>query len=370
MRQITEAPPELPPHIDPDVARLTMALLEKQPDGRLQTAAQLLQILDEIMGRLALFAPGSVRVSGPPPGLINAPMPPAPPLPGDAAAAAETEPEEPTAGLNLSWGAALGVGAGLLVVGALAGGYLGASFGADPSQGKTARAASTVDDGPPAATAGKPSAELEALLAKAAAADVDAIKKLEQRPPEQRTAPEWLALARGRIELERYPSALDAYEKALFKDPKLGKDRTLLRHIRQAAGRKDTGLRALGIAEQQLGPEGADILYDVWVATRAKTEATSVARALVYGDEVRKKATPALNVVLDLREAQNCEDYKKLLPRVALKGDTRTLRVLQKLKQTHGCGTMAREDCWGCLRKSDELDKTIALVQKRPQPRF
>ena len=106
---------------------------------------------------------------------------------------------------------------------------------------------------------------------------------------------------------------------------------------------------------------GADVLYNVWVATRAKTAATQLAKQLVYSPTVRAKASPALGVALDLREAKDCE---------AIKGDTRTFRILRPLLVKRGCGPRKRDDCYECLREGSALGDAIAASGARPEPSF
>ncbi len=234
------------------------------------------------------------------------------------------------------------------------------------------RHAAAADSGPVHAPAASTTLgdnpKLAELLARASMGDLDAIEALEARNPKQRSAGEWLALGRGRMHLDHEKAALRAYEKALDLDPSLSKDATLLRHVRRAAGHDDTAAEALRIASLRLGSAGADILYSVWVSTKAKTPTTQLAKQLVYSPEVRRKASPALDVALELRKAQSCEDYKKLLPRATLSGDTRAFRILEPLTVKRGCGPGKKDDCYPCLRRSSALDDALGACRRHREP--
>jgi tetratricopeptide (TPR) repeat protein len=208
------------------------------------------------------------------------------------------------------------------------------------------------------------------LMGRASLGDAEAIRALEARPERQLSAPEWVALGRGRMELGDPAMALDAYGKALAIEPSLAQDRVLVAHVRQAAGEEATAEAALRLAALRLGSAGADLLYDVWVATRSKTQGTQLAKQLVYSREVQTRASPALLVTLDLRQAESCERIQRLLPRAILHGDTRALRVLQPLTRKQGCGPGRRQDCHSCLRQDDSLENALQSAKRRMEPTF
>jgi hypothetical protein len=94
-------------------------------------------------------------------------------------------------------------------------------------------------------------------------------------------------------------------------------------------------------------------LYDVWIGTRERTETTALASELVYSEEVKKKASPALAVVLELRQEENCEKVIELLPRAREHADRRAIGQLKKLQLRRGCGDDELDDCYPCLRTLD-----------------
>ncbi len=116
------------------------------------------------------------------------------------------------------------------------------------------------------------------------------------------------------------------------------------------------------------GSSGADLLYDIWTGTPSRTEVTTLAQALVYSNDVKQKASPALAVALDLRVADSCEEKRRLMPLAERDGDRRALHLLTKLRRKYGCGPKGRLDCHGCLRGDDALDNAINAVKDRKPP--
>ncbi len=355
--QIKTPAPPLPDFVDPELSAITMKLLEKDPADRIQTAAEVRGLLEDVLHRIApreMFSSVSIvsdvrRSSADTarPGVLDAPG---------------VEPGAP--GRRSSRGR--GVAIAVVVVGIAAAG----------AWTLRSRLRPVADDAPSAsATAARPGLSapdpvIAPLIARASTGDKDAVDELERRRPADRSVAEWIALARGRMELGRTKPALEAYGKALDLDPSLAKDLTLLHHVRRAADDDATAEEALRVAALRLGSAGADILYDVWVATKAKTTTTQLAKQLVYSADVRSKASPALDVLLDLRATESCEDFKKLLPRATLNGDTRALRILQPMMFKNGCGANKSEDCYPCLRGDDALADAVAAVKKRREPTY
>ena len=114
---------------------------------------------------------------------------------------------------------------------------------------------------------------------------------------------------------------------------------------------------ALKLADDHLKSRGADILYEVWVGTKARTPITQLANELVGRADVRGKASASLSIALDLREAKSCDDYHALLPRAVRHGDRRTAPLLSRL-------TKEVEEC----ELETEVESAIAAARERPSP--
>ena len=191
-------------------------------------------------------------------------------------------------------------------------------------------------------------------------------KLLEGRAPESLTVSELLELDDARAEKER--DAAKALRERLAKEPEAFKDKTVLRDLRKYTDNADTAREALAAMAAASGPQGADLLYEIWTGTQARTDTTELARALLFTRDVRSKASPALSVALDLRQAETCEKNKEILPRALKEADKRALHLLTKLTATKGCGPKKKDDCFQCLRGSDELKSTISAIKTRKTP--
>jgi len=195
------------------------------------------------------------------------------------------------------------------------------------------------------------------------------LAKLERRPPESLTARELAMLADARSDALR--KTAKTLRSKVEENPALAKDPALQTELMRLADDSRTSGDALSAMAVVEAPLGADLLYEVWTRTPVRTDATDLARALVYSTDVRPKASPALSVALDLRVAESCEQYKAILPKALKDGDRRSAQLLAKLNAKRGCGATKREDCYACLREpGDELKATINAVKSRRAPSF
>lgn len=207
---------------------------------------------------------------------------------------------------------------------------------------------------------------LPSLVERAEQGDPNAIEQIEKRPDTERTITEALAWARGKSALKQHVMASIA--KQLRSDLPLSADRETLGRLRPFTEDPETATEALAILASLRTPMSADMLYDVWVRKREKTDAAQLAKSLLYTPEVRDSASDALAVVLDLRAATTCEQVKDILPRAQQKGDVRSLHLLGKLNSRYGCGRRGGQDCYACLRGTTAIGDAIAEVRRRPAP--
>jgi len=348
---LTQPVPPLPEDVHPKLAAFVMELLVKHPDERLQTSEEAIRRLDQVLGALGVSHPSFAMFS----------LEELESLGGQPAGPA---PSSHRSMVPFLVGAVL-----VLVVVVPIAVYTTLRLSVPPAVGSMSSATPSAS----AATTGEMDPKLAALLAKAASGNPEALAEVEGRPDEGRVVAEWVALARGRMATGRLREGIEAYDRALAVDPSLAADRSLLAQIREAAKHEKAGAAALRLAATRLGADGADLLYDVWVATKAKTKITALAKQLVYSADVRQNATPALSVALKLREAEDCEEFKRLLGEVTLSGDRRVVRILAQLQAKTGCGKGMREDCYGCLR-DDETEETLrnalATARNKSAPTF
>jgi hypothetical protein len=132
----------------------------------------------------------------------------------------------------------------------------------------------------------------------------------------------------------------------------------------------DTSRETLELIARTPGSQSVDLLYEVWTGTTGKSDATKLAEALVYTDEIRKKASKGLAIALDLRVAESCETNQAILPRAIAEGDKRSLHLLGKLNAKKGCGPKKLSDCNPCLRKDKQLADATRIVRSKNAPKY
>jgi hypothetical protein len=193
-----------------------------------------------------------------------------------------------------------------------------------------------------------------------------ALQALEKKKPEELGAEEALSMASAKEQNAR--EDVRALVGRLAADPGLAKDPAVVSSLLAFTHNPQTARDALAAIARLPGPLSADLLYEVWTGTAERSDATELARALLLGRDVRPKASPALSVALELREAESCEDNAKLLPRATDLGDKRSLSPISRLLRKTGCGPGKRQDCYPCLREGDALKNALIAVKKRREP--
>ncbi|MEO6599992.1 MAG: hypothetical protein ABIQ16_08990 [Polyangiaceae bacterium] len=204
------------------------------------------------------------------------------------------------------------------------------------------------------------------LLERVASGDDAAIKELSAKPLPELRVEEAISLSLGQSAQD--VRAARALRDRIDHDPGLIKDPDVLAQLRRNTDAPETARDALAAMANVPGPISADLIYEVWTATASRTTATDLARSLIYSKEVRAKASKALAVALDLRDADTCEKSRDLLPKATSDGDHRASHSLNKLTRKYGCGANKRQDCYACLRDGKALDDAIKAVKARREP--
>jgi hypothetical protein len=219
--------------------------------------------------------------------------------------------------------------------------------------------APTVSAAEPASTS--PATTSLSPLDRVAAGDPSAMEAVSSRTPEDRRLAETVALAKGHRVIKRHE--IEQYRAKLLEQPDLLKNRGELRKLRSYVEDREIAVEALSVIADLPGPIGPDMLYDLWIGNPKRTETTMLAEELVYSEEVRAKASPALAVALDLRAAKSCESVVDILPRALQYADKRASSSLKKLLIRRGCGQKRVEDCYACLRPLDHNKKAVNVLQ-------
>lgn len=206
----------------------------------------------------------------------------------------------------------------------------------------------------------------DAPLDRARAGDQKALSILERQKPQERSADEAVALATGKI--AQSVAAVGKLRARLAADPGLAKDPKVVADLRRLAQEPDTSRDALAAMAALPGQLSADLLYEAWTSTAERSQVTELAQALLLSRDVRPKASPALAIALDLREAETCEANAKLLERSIDVGDKRAFAPMSRLLRHNGCGPTKRDDCYACLREGDLLKRALTAVKLRREP--
>ena len=107
------------------------------------------------------------------------------------------------------------------------------------------------------------------------------------------------------------------------------------------------------------GTAGLDLLYDV-ARWRPGTKASKRAMDILQRPEVTARLTPALKVLLDLKQA-SCSGKRAMFGRVGEEGDTRALRELVMLRDAE-CNRW-RDPC--CFTENAALLSAIRSLKAR-----
>jgi len=269
-------------------------------------------------------------------------------------------PQPPKSPLPVIFGSLGGlvVGAGVTLAAFSVGGGEPAPEGSASASASSAPVAS--------ASAESPKKKGTSLPERALAGDKAAIKELEKRPREERTAEESFAwdLVSGNLKREEI--------KSIAKKIKLSKlyarDKNTAAKLRELSEDRQIGMDVLRMLTEVEGAIGADLLYSVWIGSRKSTDATKLAEELLYTKTMRAKASKGLNVVLDMRaatDANDCEKMKGILEQAKEHGDNRSHRPMLRLFNKRGCGERKKDDCWKCFRDTDLLKDAIAAARNR-----
>jgi serine/threonine-protein kinase len=115
----------------------------------------------------------------------------------------------------------------------------------------------------------------------------------------------------------------------------------------------------------KLGSQGLDILYEI-VSTRGGSKAASRATEILRSKDVIERASPALRVAMELRDASSCRERLDLLERARTEGDTRAVAVLDNMRQLD-CVSKSGECCFKTNPAVADAIKQIYARLRSPQ---
>jgi serine/threonine-protein kinase len=139
--------------------------------------------------------------------------------------------------------------------------------------------------------------------------------------------------------------------------------RELVRVVMRAASKFETSEDAFSLLEGQLGADGIDALLELSESKDIPATTRAAAVRSLAKPAVRANATGATAVLLELSAASGCEAKREVLVRVGAQADARALPALTAMRNTRGCGSRGRHDCYRCLRGDDTLERAIAAAR-------
>jgi serine/threonine-protein kinase len=396
--RMAERAPEanVPPEIDAIVTRL----LAKEATGRFADAREFIDVLDAAAaqlaarGRIAELALAPMSMGGPRASIVSTADTSGP---RSAVAVGPTSLAHPPAavttgqpGLATLVGASLGnvlksappwMTPRMLVVGASAVGalLLGVIIVMVAMSGHgdaaPAASASASASGSVAATPQRPADPKVDEIIAAAQAKIDkgdfatAIDELTAvEPKAAERADVHQLLERAYTGVRNTPSAMREADLWLAVDPSAATtDVKLQEDVRNAALFRDAQDDAFVLLESRMGMRGIDILYDIayGASGRLYPQAAQRAKRSLDLDDVRRRASPALNVLLAFRDAKTCDQKHALLDDAGSKGDARLLPMLQQYQGTRGCGFLGRSDCYPCMHRDHALSDAMSAIEQR-----
>jgi hypothetical protein len=166
---------------------------------------------------------------------------------------------------------------------------------------------------------------------------------------------------------KNHAGAISAATRLLSAAPAFATDNDVEQALIMAAnGPPNASAVALDLISTKLGARGPDLLYELLISPNIGKLPKDRAARLLREPSVRKLASPALLIAIDLKNTQPCA-RKPLYARAREHGDARSMVFLKPMAATTGCGFLKRNDCFGCLEPRKELFETIAAIQKRLQ---
>ncbi|HMJ51141.1 MAG TPA: serine/threonine-protein kinase [Polyangiaceae bacterium] len=339
--------------VPPELESVVRKLLEKDPQSRYASAAEVISALDGAMLSAGFDAVPEIA-AGPPPEALSqeAVAPTSAPAPFDTRAAAIDRAAAPLSGM-----------AKLVEMLPADGRFPRWAYVAFPALGLifvlilvllSARASPSAEDS--ATEAPADSASTEARPGDSAAREVTMeVAGLD--------ASGWRMNLRNAARRKEWPAASEAVLTLLRLDPTAFRDHDVQAALRNTAvGLEDTGGAAsdkfFDTLSAQAGSDGLDLVYDV-ARFRAGTKAGKRATEILRRPEVMLGGSPALKVLFDFREA-SCVGRRDLFSRMAEQGDERALGELVAQRDAD-CGR--RDPC--CYKESRALGTAIRSLKAR-----
>ena len=195
----------------------------------------------------------------------------------------------------------------------------------------------------PAGSAAAPNADEVVVAAEAKikkgdyATAIDALTELGKANPDR--ADVHMLLEQAYTGAHDAQSAMREADLWLRADPKAATYPHLQEDVRNAALVGEVQDGAFRLLETRMGMRGIDILYDIAYGKSGSMYPQAMARAKRELDspDLRKRASPALAVLMAFRNAKTCDEKHALLEAARDEGDSRLLGQLEPYESAPGC---------------------------------
>ncbi len=387
-KHLNEAPPPLPRHVSPRLARLVMRLLEKKPEARPASAQEVQDELHTLRSGLAARAADDAtkfwraavhfvahtwaRVYSKLAALGRHVARRFGPVSARTFAALERRiPALAVLRRPLAFGRHR-VRLGVLLAGA--GVVLGVMVGAGLLVG--AEDAPSVEMAPAAAleapeTNDSQGAVLESPLS---SEEADQLTDIEALPVYKRKLADWLSLGALHAKAGDWSKSTSAYRNAIQLDPAQAKDPEVLGAIRIAAEQRTSYEAAITLAMNLLGEPGVDLLFDLWTSLESRRHEAAIRELAEQRLRILRvnHASDALQVRLELEFAKpaDCESLQRLLKRATRWADQRSSAALASLRDDALCTRGGSSRCESCAGGADDLQAAIDEANTRSGPTF
>jgi len=195
------------------------------------------------------------------------------------------------------------------------------------------------------------------------------VERIEMLRVFERTERDWTLLARGYAELGEWQKCAQAYRSVLALRASLRSDPLLLTDLLQAAQDPEAQKIVLNLAQTVLGAHGVELIWILWANAKQQRDQQETA------DKLRKqliilsrRASPALRTAIELDYYQSCPALEPVVARAAKYADQRSLGALLTLQKQTGCGPRQEYDCTPCVRAEGILQSAIARARSTPAP--
>ncbi len=384
-------------NVPAEVEAIVKRLLAKEATARFADARELVEALDAVEavlaanGRIAMPLPPTSMQGPPRPSLSDAgasgpravmalgPTSLAQPrIASGQGSAAQGLPSlvSATFGLSgtptprtLTWLAVAGGGIGLLIVAAVVALVVNMNHGTTgPVPSALASGSASAGPAPPPPD---PAVDEVVVAAQAKidkgdfATAIDELTGVEKKPPDR--ADVHALLERAYKGAGNTAGAMREAGLWLAADPNAVADLKLQEDIRNAALMHDAQDDAFALLESKMGMRGIDLLYDIGYGSSGKLypQAATRARHSLDSQDIRGRASPALSVLLQFKDAKTCDQKHDLLGDARDKGDSRMVPMLQGYQAVRGCGFLGRSDCYPCMHRDKQLGDAIAAISGR-----